>query len=136
MSDRDITLEKAGQTDTSWWTTFLQALQEMPNIARACRAAGVSRQTAYRHKREFEEFSKAWEYALEDALDGWEAEATRRAFEGTDHPVIYQGEVTDTYKEFSDTLAIFLLKAHRPEKYRERSEIKTDGELTIRVKYE
>ena len=34
------------------------------------------------------------------------------------------------------TLAIFLMKAHRPEKYRERSEVKTDGNLTINVKYE
>jgi hypothetical protein len=31
----------------------------------------------------------------------------------------------------SDTLAIFLLKAHRPEKYRERYDVKHSGALTL-----
>lgn len=52
-----------------------------------------------------------------------EDEARRRAFEGFDKPIVHQGVITDTVKEYSDTLAIFLLKAHFPEKYRERSSV-------------
>jgi len=31
-----------------------------------------------------------------------EAEINRRAIEGVDHPVIYKGEITTSYKEYSD----------------------------------
>jgi hypothetical protein len=39
--------------------------------------------------------------------------------------------VVATMKEYSDTLAIFLLKAHDPDKYRERSDVNVKGELTV-----
>ena len=136
MSNKDVTLEKAGQTDTSWWPDFCMSLRKMPNISKACRAAGVARQTAYRHRDEYPEFAAMWEDALEEGLDGWEAEMARRAYEGMERPLMYQGDIVGHVNEYSDTLAIFLMKAHRPEKYRERSEVKTDGNLTINVKYE
>jgi hypothetical protein len=37
-------------------------------------------------------------------------EIYRRGFEGYNHPVIYQGEITGKYTDYSDTLAIFALK--------------------------
>ena len=136
MSNKAVTQEKVGQTDISWWPVFCESLREMPNVARACRAAGVSRVTAYRHRQDWTEFERAWDDALQDGLDRWEEEMARRAFEGVKKPVMYQGEVVELVDEYSDTLAIVLMKAHRPEKYRERSEVKTDGNLTINVKYE
>jgi hypothetical protein len=33
--------------------------------------------------------------------------------------VIYEGKITTTYKDFSDTLAMFWLKGLKPERYRE-----------------
>ena len=134
--NNDQTQARIAQAKISWWDAFLGELRVWPNISRACRIAGISRGTAYKHRDDFSEFAEAWDDALETGLDAWEEEAARRAFEGVDKPVIYQGEITDTYKEFSDTLAITMLKAHRPEKYRERSEIKSDGELTVRIKFE
>jgi len=112
------------------------SLRKMPNISKACRAAGVARQTAYRHRDEYPEFASMWEDALQEGLDGWEEEMARRAYEGMERPLMYQGDMVGTVNEYSDTLAIFLMKAHRPDKYRERSEIKQDGEITIKVKYE
>ena len=136
MSNKAVTQARAGQMDNEWWPVFLDELSQWPNVSRACRKAGISRVTAYRHKADYQDFNEAWENAIETGLDKWEEEAARRAFEGVDKPVIYQGEITDTFKEYSDTLAVTMLKAHRPEKYRERSEVKTDGNLTINVKYE
>ncbi len=46
----------------------------------------------------------------------------RRAFEGVEEPVFHQGKQCGTIRRYSDTLTIFLLKAHRPAKYRERRE--------------
>jgi len=37
-----------------------------------------------------------------------------------------------TMKEYSDTLAIFLLKAHAPEKYRDNSKLELAGSLELR----
>ena len=37
-----------------------------------------------------------------------------------------------TVKEYSDTLAIFLLKAHNPDKYRENSKVELTGSLDLR----
>jgi len=39
--------------------------------------------------------------------------------------------VPATVKEYSDPLAIFLLKAHRPDKYRERSDVNVTGQIDI-----
>ena len=45
---------------------------------------------------------------------------------GIDEPVYQGGALVGTRRFFSDTLAIFLLKAHRLEKYRERYGVKDD----------
>lgn len=37
-----------------------------------------------------------------------------------------------TMKKYSDTLAIFLLKAHDPDKYRENSKLEVSGQLDLR----
>ena len=89
---------------------FLKKLAEMPNVARAARLCGVTRQTAYAHRDKDESFSKAWDDAIEEGIEKLEEVAMRRA------------------KKQSDTLLIFLLKAHRPDLYREQ--VKVSGHLT------
>lgn len=83
---------------------FLSALSKMANVSLACEESGISRQTAYRWKIEDEEFDKHWSQALADGIDMLDGIALKRA------------------RQSSDTLMIFLLKAHLPQKYRERFE--------------
>ena len=69
---------------------------------------------------------------MDEAIDIMEEEARRRAFEGVDEPVgFWQGKSETTVKRYSDTLAIFLMKAHRPEKFRDNLHLsgglKSDG---------
>ena len=56
---------------------------------------------------------KAW--VLQAFLGKVEAEINRRAIEGVDHPVIHQGVITDTYKQYSDNLLMFRAKRLDPE---------------------
>lgn len=100
--------------DGNWteWTPkkrdrFLKELSAMPNVSRACRLAQIARSTAYALRERDANFADAWDAAIEAGIDTLEEKAWRRA------------------ERESDTLAIFLLKAHRPEKYREtvRSEL-------------
>lgn len=113
-----------------WSDDFLRALEQTGNVSASCRAAGISRETAYHWKNRDtsvgRRFAERWEKALEEATDRLELEARRRAF-GVDKPVFYQGERIDTVKEYSDTLLIFLLKAHRPERFSERFRMEHSG---------
>ena len=67
-------------------------------------------------------------------MDDLELEARRRAVEGTERPVFYQGGEVGYVREYSDTLLIFLLKAHRPNKFRERVEHEHKVPQAIEVK--
>lgn len=92
--------------NTTWQPAFLAAFRNSGNVRASCLAAGATRQTVYALRRNDADFAAAWMVAEEEAIDVLEAEARRRAM-GT-----------------SDTLLIFLLKAHRPDKYREQYTIK------------
>lgn len=112
-----------------WRPVFLKALAETGNVSAAARKAAIHRDTAYAARPdplaevadpEAIAFGKAWDAAIEVAIDALEEEARRRAVEGTLEPVgWYRGVQGGTVRRYSDTLLIVLLKAHRPEKYRE-----------------
>lgn len=112
-------------------TAFCAALAETCNVGKACAAIGISRTTAYEWRDEQPGFAERWDWALKVGVSGLEDEAHRRGFEGTDEPVYYLGEVAGTVRKYSDTLAIFLLKAHAPDKYRENSRVELSGKLDI-----
>src|SRR6185436_10851562 len=83
---------------------FIAALEAQGTVLHACKAAGISRQTAYRWYREDPEFAEQWDEAIENAVDGVES-------------VIYQKALS------GDVIAaIFYLKAQRP-KFRDRVSI-------------
>lgn len=106
---------------------FLAALSEGLSVTGACIKASLPRQTAYDWRSADKEFAAAWDSALEEGTDRLEDEARRRAYEGTDKPVTHQGAITATYKEYSDTLMVLLLKARRPAQYRERISQEVSG---------
>lgn len=90
---------------------FLTALGEGLSVAGAAKLAGVGRQTVYDWRKRDAAFAAAWDDAIETGTDNLEDEARRRAM------------------STSDTLMIFMLKARRPDKYKDRraSEISGPG---------
>ena len=88
---------------------FLKKLAMTANVSESAEAAKVDRTTVYQWKKEDPAFAAAWEAAIEISCDELEAKAFERA------------------KRKSDTLLIFLLKAHRPERYRETSRHEVTG---------
>lgn len=103
--------------------TFLRVYATKGIIAAGLSAADVARSTYKRWREEDEAFNEACVEAEEMAADLLEMEARRRAEDGIDHPVIFKGEITDTYKQYSDTLMLALLKGVKPDKYKERKEL-------------
>ena len=98
---------------------FLERYAETASIALASCHAGVSRRTHLNWRKRDRRFEAACQEALEIAIDEIEAEARRRANDGVLEPVYYGGKPCGAIRRYSDTLLIFLLKAARPEKYRD-----------------
>ena len=99
----------------------------MANVSAAAKKAGVPRSTAYDWYKADEEFAAAWDDAVEVAVDSLEKEAWRRARDGVLKPVYQKGEKVGQVREYSDQLMVTLLKAHRPEKYRDRQQLEHTG---------
>ena len=116
---------------------FTEALVETGgNVTAAAKAINVRRETAYWHRNNDPLFALAWDDAVEAGTAALEQEAYRRAFGGTKKPVYQAGKLVGHIKEYSDTLTIFLLKARRPEVYRERYDVRHGGELTVKTQPE
>ena len=81
---------------------MLSAFKNCANVTKACELVDIARATFYGWLRDDPEFKAAYEAAREEAIQVLEDEAIRRATIGG-----------------SDTLLIFLLKAARPQKYRD-----------------
>ena len=122
------TKEKRGKPGKDWQARFLQTLAETCNVSASCRAAKVSRRTAYRERERSAEFRAGWDEAQEDGVDALELEARRRAIKGTLRPVFQGGVKVGEIRDYSDTLLIFLLKGARPERYRESFDLQRIAE--------
>ena len=90
-------------------------------------AAGISRTTAYNRKWSDSEFEAEWKVAEALGVEALEDEALRRAIKGVSEPVYQGGELVGHKQRYSDTLAIFLLKAKKPNKYRDRVHLQHEG---------
>lgn len=112
----------------TWQDLFLSELRKCGNVRAACARSRIDRTAAYKARKEDDAFAAEWKSALEDAIDDLEAEAWRRAGKGNARYVLYKGEPVLINgkpliaREQSDTLMALLLKAHRPDKYRERAD--------------
>lgn len=102
---------------------FVVALTECGSVTDAAKAAGLSRQNAYRIRERNPKFAKAWDSAIEKAMDKLEAEGYRRAFEGTEEPVFYKGMECGAVRKYSDTLLMFLLNGRRGSVFKHRQEV-------------
>ncbi len=127
MAEDNMTERKPNAPD-NWPDKFLASYRKCGNITKAAKATRVDRSTVYARRESDPEFEKAMLAAQEEAVDLLEEEARRRAADGSVKPVFYQGKQVATVREYSDTLLIVLLKANRPEKYRERADITSGGE--------
>lgn len=116
---------------------FLDGLRNGLTPKQSAERLGMARATAFDHKREDEEFRALWEQAIDEGTDVIEAEAFRRAVEGVDEPVFYQGEPAGSIRRYSDTLLTVILKGRRANVYNtERHEHTGEGGGPIDVKTE
>ena len=109
------------------WDMWLQHYVEAGgNVTRACEKGRISRDAVYDRLGRDPEFKARFEEAKQHGVDRMEDAAVQRAVEGMRKPVFYMGEECGTIQEYSDGLLQFMLKANRPDKYKDRSSVETE----------
>ena len=104
---------------------FLSVLSRTGNASQACQTSGLTRRQLVALRERDPAFDQAYTDAMSDAADLLEAEAWRRALEGTVQPVLKAGQpVMDpvtgepaVVRRFSDPLLMLLLRGCKPEKF-------------------
>lgn len=108
---------------------FLRVLAETGNVTAAAREAGMARSQFYVVRAADPSFAVLWRDAEEAAADLLEAEARRRAVDGVEEPLMGGGKLIKDddgnavlVRKYNDRLLEFLLKAHRPDRYKDKTE--------------
>lgn len=109
-----------------WWEEALdkalKIIGQTCKIRKACEAAGFSYIELLRRRKVDPEFEKKFQAAYDEGLQSLEDECVRRAFEGVEKPVFFQGVQCGNVQEYSDGMMMFLLKGGRPEKFKDRTQ--------------
>lgn len=120
-----------GNPRPGWQRAFLDGLAIAANVSLSCQAAGVSRQLVYTERKRNPAFAQQWDEALADAVDNLAAEAHRRAVEGVERTVYYQGDPVGTERVYSDTLLIYLLKIKGGPEWRQDRHVTMEGAIDV-----
>lgn len=86
--------------------TFCEHLARHGNVRLACRAAGVSAQTAYRMRRACRQFRALWDAALVIAREQVEDVLADRALHGWEEAVFYHGEEVARRRRYDSRLLL------------------------------
>lgn len=94
-------------------TIFLDVLRTTGNISASARAANINSRLAHSLKILDNDFSQEWDLAKNEALDDLEAALRQRAIDGVEKPVYYAGKECGVQRSYSDSVGMYILKAHR-----------------------
>ena len=114
---------------------FFEHLAESCNVTLSAQAIGMSRSHMHTLRRNDKTFAKDWDDAIQRATDALEHAARKRAMDGYQRPIYQRGELVGYEPCYSDNLMITLLKAHRPEKFRDKGfDLPLGSEIVISLK--
>lgn len=106
---------------------FLAEFGQRGLVASSAKAAGIHRDTVYDWLKTDEAFAAEYDVVNTLVTEKAEAEAWRRAIDGWEEPVWYEGVQCGTTTKFDSGLLTLVLKARAPEKYRERLDLRHSG---------
>src|SRR4030095_9043088 len=109
---------------------FLEAYARAGTAMGAAKLSGVDDRNHYAWLQKSEQYRAQFAIAKERAAQVLEAEARRRACDGYDDPIYYNGVQVGHVRRYSDLLMIFLLKAAKPDVYRDYHSVKVQGSMT------
>lgn len=92
---------------------FLTTLAETCNVTAAAEAAGMSAAGAYFRRKKVAAFRAAWAEAIATAYQRLELELLERALNGTEKIVRRRDGSEERIRDYSNSVALTLLKMHR-----------------------
>lgn len=101
---------------------FIGALADTGSVAQAARAVGMSAKSAYALRRapDGAGFARAWTAAVRQGMSRLVDDCLERALHGSEEPVWdRKGRVIGHRRRYHDRMAMFLLRAHMPELFRD-----------------
>jgi hypothetical protein len=130
----DVAYQKApGRPNTrQQQEQYLEGVRQFGTLIHACQLAHVSPHTIYAWREHDETFVLRENEAQEHLTQDLEREALRRALVGYDRPVFQRGIQVGVERVFSDSLMTTLLKARRPDKYRDNINVSGSVEQIVR----
>ena len=111
----------------AWQRPFLEAFEQTMMVSAACDAVGIGRTTVYEARQRDAAFAAAWADVNEKITEQLEAAAIRRARDGVARPVFQGGKLVGHDRVYSDGLVALLLKARRPDRYRDNVRMEHSG---------
>ena len=97
---------------------FLRALAACGCITDACRAVGMSRQSARNfYNRAAAGFRRAFDAALDCGGPMVESGAWERSIKGVARPIFYRGKQVGEYRHYDERLTMFLLRYRRGQRF-------------------
>jgi hypothetical protein len=112
---------------------FLDAFAQAGTCLGASKLSGVDDRNHYVWLQKSEQYRQEFAIAKERAAQVLEAEARRRAADGYDDPIFYNGVQVGHVRRYSDLLMIFLLKAAKPDIYRDYHSVKVSGSMSTQA---
>lgn len=101
---------------------FLDMLRQTASVTKSAKSVRKAVSGAYALRQRDPDFAADWDAAMQQAMDMLEGILLERVVNGVEKPVFFGGKQCGTMREYSDRLAMFLLRARRPDRYGELNE--------------
>lgn len=124
------------QDDAVAQELYLSYLPKQFTVTAALSKANVPASALQRWREDDPHFVAREKLARDALADALEAEAIRRAFKGVRTPVYQGGLLAGYITQYSDMLLSLMLKALRPERYREKAEINVSPIIKVVAGFE
>jgi hypothetical protein len=109
-----------------WQEAYLELFASNGRHYETCRTIGVSHATVWRERQRNEDFAVRYKQAEERFVEVLQRESFRRAVEGVERTVWFQGEAVGTEKVYSDRLLEMELRRRDPS-YRDSYRVEHTG---------
>jgi hypothetical protein len=98
---------------------FIQALAATGCVDEACKAVGMSRNSAYelRNRHDAQAFRLAWRAAKDVQVERLDDAAMARAINGVPVPIFFNGAQVGERRHYDERLTMFLLRYRDPVRY-------------------
>lgn len=115
MADKPDKSQGVRKPRKDWHEDWVRVYAQAGTVSKACEAVGISRETAYQHRKRFAEFAAAWDREENSVTDQLEKTLVEVALHGTGSPQVRALDIA--------------LRSRRPAKYRDNATVEHTGQV-------